>query len=113
VLVDELGAAHDVTLADSAFAALDRLASTRYDAVLCDIRMPGMSGDALYTTVAERDPAQAERFIFMTGVGFGAGIEPFLASSGRPVLEKPFSVEAALNVIAKILARSGRIPDQK
>jgi CheY-like chemotaxis protein len=111
VLADELGTAHEVTVADSAFAALERLDGARFDAVLCDIRMPGMSGDALYASVAERDAAQAERFIFMTGVGFGAGIETFLASSGRPVLEKPFSIEAALHAIAKILLRSGRIMD--
>jgi hypothetical protein len=72
-----------------------------------------MSGDALYAAVAERDSAQAARFIFMTGVGFGAGIETFLATCGRPVLEKPFSVDAALQTISRILLRSGRIEDAK
>lgn len=109
VLADELGAAHDVTLADSAFAALDRLANERFDVVLCDIRMPGMSGDALYTAIAERDPKQAERFIFMTGVGFGAGIETFLEKVKRPVLDKPFPIDVALQHIAKILNRAGRL----
>jgi PAS domain S-box-containing protein len=111
VLADELGTVHDVAVADSAFTALDRFKRERFDAVLCDIRMPGMSGDALFTTLKQRDPTQAERFIFMTGVGFGAGIETFLASSGRPVLEKPFQVEAALHAIGKVL-RAGRIPER-
>jgi PAS domain S-box-containing protein len=113
VLADELGSAHDVTVERSAMTALDRLGRERFDVVLCDIRMPGMSGDALYTAVAERDSAQAARFIFMTGVGFGAGIETFLATAGRPVLEKPFSVDAALQTISRILLRSGRIEDAK
>jgi PAS domain S-box-containing protein len=113
VLADELGAAHDVTVERSAMTALERLERERFDAVLCDIRMPGMSGDALYAAVAERDSAQAARFIFMTGVGFGAGIETFLATAGRPVLEKPFSIDAALQTIAKLLLRSGRIGDAK
>jgi hypothetical protein len=39
----------------------------------------------------------------MTGVGFGADVERFLASAGRPLLEKPFSAEAALECIAEVV----------
>jgi hypothetical protein len=69
-----------------------------------------MSGDAFYTTVAESDPELAQGFIFMTGVGFGAEIERFLAESGRPLLEKPFSTESALEAIAEVAStrRAGR-----
>ncbi|MFO0590919.1 MAG: ATP-binding protein [Polyangiaceae bacterium] len=78
-------------------------AEVRFDVVLCDLRMPGMSGERLYSEVKAYDSAQAAAFLFMTGVGFGADVERFLRESGRPVLEKPFATEAALAEIRKIV----------
>jgi PAS domain S-box-containing protein len=77
----------------------------RFDVVLCDLRMPGMSGEALYNEVKSHDEAQARAFIFMTGVGFGADVERFLRDAGRPVLEKPFATQAALDLIAKVVSK--------
>ena len=103
-LSDQLGRVHEVALAPSADAAMGMLAGgQRFDVVLCDLRMPGTSGDVFYTRVRESDPALAQGFIFMTGVGFGADVERFLASSGRPLLEKPFSAEDALSAIAEVV----------
>lgn len=102
-LADQLGRVHDVTVAPSADAALGMLAAgQRFDAVLCDLRMPGMSGEAFYTQVAASDPDLARGFIFMTGVSFGEEVERFLAQSGRPLMEKPFSTEEALEAIAEV-----------
>lgn len=102
-LADQLGRVHDVTVAPSADAALGMLAAgQRFDAVLCDLRMPGMSGEAFYTHVAASDPDLARGFIFMTGVSFGEDVERFLAQSGRPLMEKPFSTEEALEAIAEV-----------
>jgi CheY-like chemotaxis protein len=106
-LAEEIGALHDVVIARGAEAALARLAAERFDVVLCDLRMPGMSGDALYKRVRAEDPEQADRFVFMTGVGFGADLTRFLADSGRLVLEKPFS---ANRVLEAIRAESARAP---
>ena len=104
-LSEEISRVHDVTVADGAERALAILyTGQRFDAVLCDLRMPGMSGEALYATVLEADPEQARAFVFMTGVGFGAELERFLTSCGRPVLEKPFATEEALIQIAKVTA---------
>jgi signal transduction histidine kinase/CheY-like chemotaxis protein len=105
-LAEELGQRHEVTVAGGAEAALGKMEVARYDVVLCDLRMPGMGGEVLYARVLEQDPAQAGCFIFMTGVGFGADVERFLKESGRPVLEKPFPAEAALEAIAKVSKKS-------
>ncbi|WP_437642566.1 hybrid sensor histidine kinase/response regulator [Sorangium sp. So ce854] len=104
-LSEQLGRVHQVSVAPSADAAMGMLAGgQRFDVVLCDLRMPGMSGDVFYTHIRESDPALAQGFIFMTGVGFGADVERFLASSGRPLLEKPFSAEDALSAIAEVVS---------
>jgi signal transduction histidine kinase len=101
-LAEEIGQVHDVVVAEGGERALAMLRNQRFDAVLCDLRMPGMSGEAFYAAVWEMYPEQARAFIFMTGVGFGADVERFLMSSGRPVLEKPFATERALIEIAKV-----------
>jgi PAS domain S-box-containing protein len=107
-LAEEIGAQHEVVIAGGAEAALERLAEGPFDVVLCDLRMPGMSGEALYARVRASDPQQADRFVFMTGVGFGAELTRFLADSGRVVLEKPFPASRALEAIARIVRAAGR-----
>ncbi|MCC6555893.1 MAG: response regulator [Polyangiaceae bacterium] len=107
MLAQQLGRVHDIQIAENADAALRLLAQgERFEAVLCDIRMPGMSGDALYGRIRELDPALARGFIFMTGVGFGADVERFLATSGCPLLEKPFKTEDALAAIAEVVTKN-------
>ena len=45
-----------VDTADSAAAALDRIASQNYDAIVTDIKMPGMDGLALLSEIRARRP---------------------------------------------------------
>jgi PAS domain S-box-containing protein len=104
-LAGEIGRFHDVTLAGSAEDALARTAAEPFSVILCDLRMPGMGGEGLYTRLLHERPDQAAAFVFMTGVGFGAEVERFLAASGRPVLEKPFPADVALTAIARVLKR--------
>jgi CheY-like chemotaxis protein len=100
-LAFELGRYHDVVVAHHADGALQLLETKKFDVVLCDLRMPGMSGEALYDLVCERIPTQAKGFIFMSGIGFVPEVERFLAASGRPILHKPFAPSTALELIAK------------
>lgn len=101
-LAEEVGRRHEVAIASGAEAALEAMGIREFDVVLCDLRMPGMSGEALYRKVLDQTPQTAAGFIFMTGVGFGADVEKFLRESGRPVLEKPFPASVALETITKV-----------
>ncbi len=107
-LATEIGRVHVVQLVANAAEALDVLNTKPFDVILCDVRMPGMSGEALFEKVRRDRPQVAVRFVFMTGVGFGADFERFLSESGRPILEKPFSVEDALSIIRKVVSKHGR-----
>lgn len=51
----------------SARRALERMAGTAYDAILCDMRMPEMTGQQLYERVQKDFPELHGRFVLMTG----------------------------------------------
>jgi CheY-like chemotaxis protein len=76
--------------AEAALAALER--SPSFDAVLCDVMMPGVSGVELYASIVERWPAVASRVVYVTGGAFGGDTLDAVERSGRPVLYKPFDV---------------------
>jgi PAS domain S-box-containing protein len=94
-LVRLLRRKHQVEVAGTGQEALARLdAGERYDAILCDLMMPQMSGMELHARLTECYPALARRMIFVTGGAFTEGASEFLRTVDCPCLEKP--VDAAL-----------------
>jgi CheY-like chemotaxis protein/anti-sigma regulatory factor (Ser/Thr protein kinase) len=99
---------HDVSVADSAYAALDRLRSgERFDLIFCDLMMPGMTGMELHATLAKELPEQARRMVFLTGGAFTARASEFLETIDEPHVEKPFEVRAMRALVAERLALLG------
>jgi PAS domain S-box-containing protein len=85
--------------------AATMLGSTDFDAVLCDLRTPRMDGIRLYRHVAERNPAQAARFIIVTGDAASDYTRRFLERVGLPVLRKPFSLTALRRIVLEVTSR--------
>jgi CheY-like chemotaxis protein len=65
-----------------------------YDAVICDLGLPGVDGLALYERLVADGSPLARRFILVTGGAFTAAAEDAIARHALPVLAKPFSAEA-------------------
>lgn len=101
-LARELEREHDVELVHEGHQALERLATRHFDVVLCDVRMPEMSGEEVYLQACSRGPARRNTFIFMTGIGTAAELTRLYDSYQCPILEKPFSTERLLRAIADI-----------
>jgi CheY-like chemotaxis protein len=81
---------YDTVANTSAQGALDRIViGERFDLILSDVGMPGMSGCDLYEEIRRLDPEQAGRMVFVTGASDEQS-ERALAASGQPVLRKPF-----------------------
>lgn len=95
---------YSVDLASSGEQALElMLAGAPFDAVLCDLMMPGMSGIELFRALEKRAPGMQERLVFMTGGAFTAEAEEFLDEVANARVEKPFdfsSVDRLLRHVA-------------
>ena len=87
------GAGYDVestTLSRRALVMIERAA---YDAVICDVKMPELSGQELYGRVCQIRPEMARRFIFITGDIDGEDTREFLEQSRCSYFMKPFNLE--------------------
>src|SRR5258708_19277456 len=61
----------------------------RFDAILCDLMMPTMSGMDVYDAIRKIEPDQARRMVFMTGGAFTPTVLPFLESFENARIEHP------------------------
>jgi PAS domain S-box-containing protein len=86
---------HEVTAFTSGQQALDRLlAGDRFDLLLCDLMMPEMRGDELFSILEARFPEIAARMVFMTGGAVTDLASAFAAERPNAVIEKPFDASA-------------------
>jgi DNA-binding NtrC family response regulator len=84
---------YDVQTAPSAAAAIEAIErGPSFDAILCDVVMPGVSGLDLYRSVEGRWPQLAERVVFVTGGAISRDAQDSLERTGRPTLYKPFDI---------------------
>jgi len=100
---------HDVDIADRARGALDRIAGgERFDAVLCDLMMPDVSGMAFYDEVAILDPELRERIVFVTGGAFTEAAREFLDRVANLRLEKPIDPAVLRETVRQFTPRPAR-----
>jgi PAS domain S-box-containing protein len=97
---------HDVTALTSATEALGLLAAgQRFDVILSDLMMPGVSGMDFYDEVVRRFPEVAARVVFVSGGAFTAAANAFLDRVTNERLDKPFDAKAVREVVQRF-ARS-------
>jgi signal transduction histidine kinase len=100
-LEEAIAVHHDVVTATDAREAMALLASgERFDVILCDVRMPEMTGIDFHARLEADNPAQASRIVLMSG-GFTrrAGDRAMAV----PLLEKPFAIEQVLALMRKAM----------
>jgi len=83
---------HTVEVASDGTYALERALAGTFDVIICDVRMPHLSGRDMYTKLVRQDPRVAERVIFATGDTVRGDTLQFLERLGRPYLHKPFTL---------------------
>jgi DNA-binding NtrC family response regulator len=89
-----LSSLHDVTVVHRIADARSALASSNFDAIVCDLMLPDGTGMELHAEIVARDPRLAGRMLFTTGGAYTDVASTFLASVSNPHIEKPFDVKA-------------------
>ena len=90
---------HRVVAVVNAQTALEKLSSDTYDLMLCDMKMPGMSGQQFYSEVKKINTDLADRIIFATGDTVSRGTLEFLQNTRNRYIGKPFRLEELLMLI--------------
>ena len=78
----------------------------RYDVVMCDLRMPHLSGAELHRELLRKRPDLVQRLVFSTGDVASSEAAHFLAESERPVIEKPFELAKLEEMLNRVRDRS-------
>jgi PAS domain S-box-containing protein len=101
---------HDLVVAESGAEALELLErepeQNAYDAILCDLMMPGMTGMELFEVLRREHPALVNRVVFMTGGVSMMRVSEFLESVPNAKFEKPFDIAELRRTLHALVATS-------
>ncbi len=105
---------HEVTVLTDARQALELIAGgTTFDAILCDVMMPVMTGIEFHHALADRHPDQLDAVIYLTGGAFTTDTAAFLDSIPNVRVEKPFdAANLRARVEAHLAERATRPPGE-
>lgn len=99
---------HDVTVVNRGSEALGRLrGGERFDAILCDLLMPEVTGVELYTELRQIAPDQADCMIFLTGGAFSESSQQFLDGVSNRWFEKPCNLDLLRAAVREVVVRNG------
>lgn len=97
---------HEVTLAASGEEGLEIALAEDFDAIVCDMRLPGMNGDEVCSRLLEERPSLSDRIMVATGDILSPQVQDFFARTGLPHIHKPFKlVQLERNVVTLATGR--------
>ncbi|CAN5749153.1 response regulator [soil metagenome] len=99
-----------VSTADG-LSALEAARTSGVDAVVCDLRMPGMDGYAFHEQLRRERPGLAARTIFITGDVVSPQVRGSV--SRQPVLTKPFSFETIEEALIAVMRGTPYVPGER
>ena len=86
-------------------SALEKIGAADYDLIICDVRMPGLSGIDLYKRLTSEESEAPGRFLFITGDTISAETIGFIEANRIPYLGKPFEIRELLEAVQQELKR--------
>ena len=100
-----IGRLGPVTIVNDARDALLKYeAGERFDVILCEARLPHLTGAAFHETLARCDAEQARRIVFMTwDIAYLPRQDEQRPPPDRETLEKPIATDALERVLRRYL----------
>jgi DNA-binding NtrC family response regulator len=98
---------HHITTASSGEAALKFVDQRKFDLVLTDLKMTGMSGMELLQTLVAQDPSTS--VILITGHGTIESAKEALRNGAFDYLEKPVDTQQLLETVSRALGKSEQL----
>ena len=99
---------HDVSVANHGQDALRLVrGGQRFDAILCDLLMPEVTGIDVYRELRRFAPDQADCIIFLTGGAFTERAQHFLDGIANPCFEKPCNLDTLRAAVRDVVVRNG------
>ena len=100
-----------VVVASDGKAALEAALSSGVDAVVCDLRMPGMDGYAFHERLRLERPGLAARTVFVTGDVVTTATRGSV--SRQPVLTKPFAFDMVEEALIAVMRGAPYVPTDR
>jgi CheY-like chemotaxis protein len=91
-----------VTAVEDGGDALRVLRRQRFDVIVSDVRMPGMSGGEFLERLRRDYPRMVNRLIFTTGDTFASDTATLLREAGVPSLVKPYDFAKLESVVREV-----------
>jgi len=103
-----------VDVCASGLDAAAKLRTTRYDLVIANVYLPGLSGTELFESACRVDARLRRRFLFVSGTSESPAVKSFLEQGGCRLLRKPIQADELLALAehiirAKPLVRAGDV----
>jgi len=96
---------YQVDTSTDGVSAHEKIEGADYDLIICDVRMPRLSGIDLYKRLASEESEALKRFLFITGDTVSAETVGFIEANRIPYLGKPFEIEDLLKAVQQELDR--------
>jgi putative two-component system response regulator len=93
----------DVSTAESGDAALEQLSAKKFDLMLCDVRMPGLSGVELVPAALEIDPALG--IVMLSAVNDASTATESMAQGVLDYLTKPIELKDLHDAVRRALIK--------
>jgi signal transduction histidine kinase/DNA-binding NarL/FixJ family response regulator len=97
------------TASEAEMALLDPLYSPHL--VLCDLGLPGMTGDVLHARIRAKRPRLGERFLFVTGGACSKEEADYVRASGCATLVKPVDMKDIWTALSAPPSRISGAPE--
>ncbi len=90
---------YDVMTATDGMAALNLCGEHVFDLILCDIRMPKLSGLSFLKNARNRNPKAVRRVIFISSLADGAMKREVADAGGAALLSKPVTLAQLVEAV--------------